>query len=198
LLDRYGVVARGAAAAEDVPGGFPSLQPVLRAMEDAGRILRGRFVEGLGGAQFADRLTIERLRELAEARPAAPVTVALSAVDPASPFGTILGWPAHSSGTRPTRRSGAIVVIGDGALVFYLPSSGKQLLSYIDEEDPANANANALASAVLALATALKRERRPGFTLETVNDRPVGRSSILAALRAVGFSRVPRGLSWYG
>ena len=196
LLDRYGVVARGAAAAEDVPGGFPSLQPVLRAMEDAGRILRGRFVEGLGGAQFADRLTIERLRELAEARPAAPVTVALSALDPASPFGTILGWPAHSSGTRPTRRSGAIVVIGDGALVFYLPSSGKQLLSYIDEEDPANANA--LASAVLALATALKRERRPGFTLETVNDRPVGRSSILAALRAVGFSRIPRGLSWYG
>lgn len=48
LFDRYGVVTRGAAVQEDVPGGFPALAPVLRTMEDTGRILRGRFVEGLG------------------------------------------------------------------------------------------------------------------------------------------------------
>src|SRR5207245_2522212 len=36
LLDRHGIVIRGAAAAERVPGGFGALYPVLRAMEEAG------------------------------------------------------------------------------------------------------------------------------------------------------------------
>lgn len=48
LLDRYGMVTRSAAMAEDIPGGFPALRPVFRGMEDAGRVLHGRFVEGLG------------------------------------------------------------------------------------------------------------------------------------------------------
>lgn len=30
------------------PGGFPSMQTLCRSMEDSGRIMRGRFVEGLG------------------------------------------------------------------------------------------------------------------------------------------------------
>lgn len=51
-----------------------------------GRIMRGRFVEGLGGAQFAERLTIDRLRDLAtqatQTRHYTPV--ALSANDPAN------------------------------------------------------------------------------------------------------------------
>lgn len=196
LLDRYGVVTGGTAVAEAVPGGFPSLQPVLRAMEDAGRVLRGRFVEGLGGAQFADRLTVERLRELADVRPVEPVAVALSALDPANPFGTVLAWPTAPSDTKPTRRSGAIVVICDGQLTLYLTSGRKQLLSYIDAEDPAHAKT--LASALLALARALKRAKHKGFTLETVNDQPVGRSALLSGLRAIGFSRVPKGVSWYG
>jgi hypothetical protein len=45
------------------------MQTVYRNMEDAGRILRGRFVEGMGGTQFAERLTIDRLRELSTTQP---------------------------------------------------------------------------------------------------------------------------------
>jgi len=55
MLDRYGIVSRQAVIAENIPGGFPSMQTLCRSMEDSGRIMRGRFVEGLGGAQFADR-----------------------------------------------------------------------------------------------------------------------------------------------
>ena len=40
--------------AEEVPGGFSAVYPVLKAMEEAGRIRRGYFVAGLGGLQFAD------------------------------------------------------------------------------------------------------------------------------------------------
>ena len=57
MLDRYGIISRQAVIAENIPGGFPSMQTLCRSMEDSGRIMRGRFVEGLGGAQFAERLT---------------------------------------------------------------------------------------------------------------------------------------------
>jgi ATP-dependent Lhr-like helicase len=66
LLDRHGIVIRGAAAAERVPGGFAALYPVLRAMEEAGQCRRGYFVEGLGAAQFALPGAVDRMRALAE------------------------------------------------------------------------------------------------------------------------------------
>src|SRR5262249_13813557 len=41
LLDRYGIVIRGAVAAERTPGGFAAVYPVLRAFEESGRCRRG-------------------------------------------------------------------------------------------------------------------------------------------------------------
>ena len=190
MLDRWGVVTRGAAIAEQVPGGFPALQPVMRGLEDAGRVLRGRFVAGLGGAQFAEHATIERLRVIAERSAREPLAVALSAVDPASPFGVTLRWPAHSAATRPVRRSGALVVICHGQLALYLAQGGKELLSYGDESWHA--------AAVAALAVALRRERASGFTLESIDGKPAGQSPLIDALRRAGFSREPKGYSWYG
>ena len=190
MLDRWGVVTRGAAIAEQVPGGFPALQPVMRGLEDAGRVLRGRFVAGLGGAQFAENATIERLRVIAERTAGEPLAVALSAIDPASPFGVTLRWPAHAAATRPVRRSGARVVICHGQLALYLAQGGKELLSY-GEESWRDA-------AVAALAVALRRERASGFTLETIDGKPAGQSPLIDALRRAGFSREPKGYSWYG
>src|SRR6478736_3289525 len=62
LLNRYGVLTKGAVGAEEVPGGFAMLYKVLTAFEDAGRCQRGYFVESLGGAQFAVASTVDRLR----------------------------------------------------------------------------------------------------------------------------------------
>ncbi|MBB2205877.1 ATP-dependent helicase [Gluconacetobacter takamatsuzukensis] len=216
LLDRYGIVTRGAAIAEAVPGGFPALQTIFRSLEDAGQILRGRFVEGLGASQFAERATIDQLRDRcehdkpdthdkrgkSEARgthagpaPADHTPIGLSAGDPANPFGTILPWPPHPSATRPTRRPGAFVVIADGRVVLYLTQGGRNLLTYIDTEDPTLANR--LTAALNALTTALKREKHLMFTLEMVNDHPAGTTNLNAALRACGFSMLPKGLSWH-
>ncbi|AST28110.1 ATP-dependent helicase [Ralstonia pseudosolanacearum] len=196
LLDRYGMVTRSAAMAEDIPGGFPALRPVFRGMEDAGRVLHGRFVEGLGAAQFAERVTVDRLRELAGTSPDEPVAVALSAADPANPFGTLLPWPSHPSGVRPVRRAGAFVVLVDGRLMFYLAQGGRHLLSYGDAD--AAAMARPLADGLTALAIALKRERQGAFTLERVDDQLTYKSPLAAALRAIGFSSAPKGLTWYG
>ena len=66
LLDRHGVLTRGAVAAERIVGGFAAVYPVLRAMEEAGQCRRGYFVEGLGGAQFALPGAVDRMRALAD------------------------------------------------------------------------------------------------------------------------------------
>ncbi|WP_298803932.1 DEAD/DEAH box helicase [uncultured Pseudokineococcus sp.] len=107
LLDRYGVVTRGSVAAERVAGGFAGVYRVLAAMEDAGRVRRGYFVEGLGASQFAGPGAVDRLRAVArplgESAAGAPATGepgvpadVLSACDPANPFGAALPWPPRA------------------------------------------------------------------------------------------------------
>ena len=55
--------------AERAPGGFAAVYPVLKAFEEAGRVRRGYFVEGLGAAQFAAPGAVDRMRALAAVRP---------------------------------------------------------------------------------------------------------------------------------
>ncbi|MFB4291092.1 ATP-dependent helicase [Nonomuraea sp. ATR24] len=64
LLERHGVVTRGAVTAERLPGGFTPIYQVLRAYEESGRCRRGYFVEGLGGAQFALPGAVDRMRAM--------------------------------------------------------------------------------------------------------------------------------------
>lgn len=192
MLDRYGVIGRQAVIAENIPGGFPAMQTLCRSMEDSGRILRGRFVAGMGGAQFAERQTIDRLRDLSASNtePQAFTAVALSANDPASPWGSLLPWPAHPSSLVPGRRNGAFVVISAGELRLYLAQGGKKMMVWMkDEETPSP-------EIFRALASALRREPRLRFTLSEVNDKPVRQTSLFTLLREVGFSSSPQGLDW--
>ena len=102
LLDRHGVVTRGAVASERVPGGFAAVYKVLAAFEETGRCRRGYFVGTLGAAQFGTSGSIDRLRTYAEVPDdAKPVAVALAATDPANPYGAALPWP-----DRPERARG--------------------------------------------------------------------------------------------
>ncbi|QGY29162.1 ATP-dependent helicase [Pantoea cypripedii] len=193
MLDRFGVISRGAAIAEQVPGGFPALQPMLRGLEDAGRLLRGRFVAGMGAAQFADHTVIDRLRQLAGNPHFGTSPVALAVLDPANPFGVQLPWPQSLAGNRPVRRNGALMVIARGQVLLYLPQGGKELMTFA-----AAVTSDEMYAAVLALGVALKREKHLNFTLERIDDLPAGQSPLLPALKEAGFSRVPRGYSWYG
>ncbi|MGW2649107.1 ATP-dependent helicase [Streptomyces sp. NPDC001393] len=89
LLDRHGVVTRGAVAAEGIEGGFSAVYRVLSAFEDSGQARRGYVVEGLGAAQFAMDGAVDRLRAVANARERGD---SLSAADPRS------GFPGVSNG----------------------------------------------------------------------------------------------------
>ena len=135
LLDRHGVVTRESVLAENAPGGFAGVYPVLKAMEESGEVRRGYFVAGLGAAQFALPGAVDRLRALRDARPSsddgdepvAPPTV-LAAADPAQPYGAALPWPDAAG--RPARQAGAYVVLADGAPAAYLERGARSLLTF--------------------------------------------------------------------
>jgi ATP-dependent Lhr-like helicase len=198
LLDRYGVLTRGAAGAERVAGGFAAVYPVLRAAEESGRARRGYFVAGLGAAQFALPGAVERLR--AEARPRevrepAP-TLVLAAADPANPYGAALPWPTApvepgSRGHQPARKAGALVVLVDGECVIYVERGGRTVLSFAD--DPA-----LLQPAADALALAVRDGALGRLQVERADGAPVVASPLGDALEAAGFRPTPRGLRLRG
>jgi len=110
LLDRHGIVTRGAVMAERAPGGFAAVYSVLKAFEESGRCRRGYFVETLGAAQFAVDGAVDRMRALAAARPPADVEPPSypAAWTPPVPG----GWPAPDRDRQRRRRddNGALVL----------------------------------------------------------------------------------------
>jgi ATP-dependent helicase Lhr and Lhr-like helicase len=198
LLDRHGVVTRGAVASERVPGGFAAVYKVLAAFEETGRCRRGYFVGTLGAAQFGTSGSIDRLRTYAEVPDdAKPVAVALAATDPANPYGAALAWPerperpeGESSGHRPGRKAGAMVVLVDGALTLYVERGGKTLLTWPDELE-------LLEPAAHALAESARRGALGRITVEKADGEQLlgsGATPLRAALNAAGFVATPRGL----
>ncbi|SHM44466.1 ATP-dependent helicase [Cryptosporangium aurantiacum] len=119
MLDRYGVVVRGTVGPERLAGGFGALYRVLGAAEDTGRVRRGYFVEGLGGAQFAEPGAVERLRAVAaelEADERQPQAVVLAATDPANPYGAALPWPGREGNGDTGLAGGPGGLAGPGGL----------------------------------------------------------------------------------
>ncbi len=212
LLDRYGVLTRGSVTAESFPGGFAAAYRVLVAMEEAGRVRRGYFVEGLGASQFATSAAVDRLRG-----GAAPVAgagsegwqpsgstagasapgikgepghvVVLAACDPANPFGASLAWPATEGTHRPARRAGALVVLAGPDLVVYAERGARTMLTFTS--DP-----SLLAEAARALAATVRTGALSALTVTSVDGHPLLGSDHpwVAALVAAGFHATPRGL----
>ncbi|MGH3379055.1 MAG: Lhr family helicase, partial [Actinoallomurus sp.] len=189
LLDRYGVVIRGAVMAERTPGGFAAVYPVLRAFEETGRCRRGYFVEGLGAAQFALPGAVDRLRATQRADGEAVRALVLAATDPANAYGAALPWPERpgeaASGHKPGRKAGALVVLVEGELVLYVERGGKTLLSWHETD---------LQPAVDALALAVREGALGRLTVERADGGAIIDSPLAAALEAAGFHPTPRGL----
>ena len=214
LLDRYGVVTRDIVLAAGVPGGLSMLYPVLKAMEEAGDLARGMFVEGMGPAQFAQRETVEALRAFAQpADASAPASlVALPADDPACLFGAGIPWPdvawdavgeapavdSALVAARPARREGALVVIADGSPVLWAAPRLKSLLAFSADEKLLEA---AVAALVASVRAALKREgasaARRKIVVEHFNGRDVLATPAASWLQSAGLVRLPDGFRLY-
>jgi ATP-dependent Lhr-like helicase len=198
LLNRHGVLLRGAVAAERVSGGFAGVYPVRRAFEEAGRARRGYFVEGLGAAQFALAGAVDRLRAGQSGQHESSRAVVLAAADPANPYGAALGWPEVEGGHRPGRKAGAVVVLVDGALVLYVERGGRSLLSFTAEAGEAAEPSEPLRLAAKELAGAVHRGALGRLTVERVDGATVRDTPLAEALREAGFVATPRGLRLRG
>ena len=201
LLERYGVVTRGAVVSEGIRGGFSLAYRVLSGFEETGRARRGYFVEGLGAAQFATGATVDRLRSFAREPDSEhePVAITLAATDPANAYGAALAWPPAAiiegaddlkRGHRPGRKAGALVVLVDGGLALYVERGGKTMLTFAETERGMTAAAHSLAAAI----------RRSGGRLrvERVNGDFVIGTALGEALVEAGFSITPQGLRLRG
>jgi ATP-dependent helicase Lhr and Lhr-like helicase len=182
LLARHGVVTRETTAHEPVAGGFSIVYQVLKAMEDAGRVRRGYFVSGLGAAQFAMPAALDSLRSLRDP-PEQFKAVVMSATDPASPYGSLLKWPASAwaddiallegrdsaaspdGGRGPTRTAGALVVLVDGYAGGYLRRGERELLLFMPSTEPTRSRATQAVARALVQMSAAREEGRRGMLL---------------------------------
>ncbi|WP_232236101.1 DEAD/DEAH box helicase [Nocardia sp. BMG51109] len=190
LLERYGVLTRGAVQGEGVPGGFALMYRVLTEFEDRGRCRRGYFVDSLGGAQFSTTDVVDRLRTFDTDRTerTSGGALALAACDPANPYGATLPWPKgpEGGGHRPGRKAGALVVLADGDLALYLERGGKTLLTFT--EDP-----QVRARAATALADLVHHRRVDSLVIDRVDGDSVHGNTFATFLTEAGFAATPRG-----
>ena len=221
MLERHGLLVREAASAESVPGGFSALYPVLRGLEEGGRIRRGYFVEGLGATQFALPAAVDLLRSLRQPPDANKTEVVqLAALDPANPYGAIIPWRPRTPGEEisaatpgseisPTpdgdgrshilaRTASARVVLRNGDLLAYLRSSGGDLQVFLPEEEPDRSNA-ARDLAQFLSARGQQRMRAPGgerrgIHIPTINGEPSAHDFMARFFVEAGFVAGPAGL----
>jgi len=185
LLERHGVLTKGAAPPDS---SFAKLYPVLTAMEQAGSIRRGYFVEQLGGSQFALPPCPDMLRAAAETNS----TVMLAAADPANPYGAALPWPEPPAGHRPGRGAGALVVLVNGDLAIYLERGGKTALTFVTGQPLEVAGRTLAAEAKKGQLGTLKVARLNGQdALEAYGQQ----NAAALALVQAGFGVTPSGLT---
>lgn len=193
LLERYGILTREAVLAEGMEGGFASLYPVLSALEEAGRVRRGYFVEGLGASQFALPDAIERLRQLrsgpssASSTDAPRDTVFLAAADPANPYGASLDWPSDPDPRRPARAAGAFVILLEGELCAWLSPGERRMLLFREDRQ-------AMDAVLGTMRAALQDGRLVPFILARINGVAAADSALLSWFEASGFSAGSRGI----
>jgi ATP-dependent Lhr-like helicase len=189
LLARFGVVARELAG-----GDWARLRHALLRLEYAGDVVRGYFVEGLSGEQYALE---DALAGLARRPERAEPHVAVNALDPANVWGPVFAL-SRPDGTRLTsaRIPQTWVVMRGGRPVVLAEGQGRDLtpLAGFESVD--------LPGVVRALASLVERPLplRPVRRLEvlTWDGAPVRDTAALGALLDAGFSVDGPRVSWDG
>ena len=194
LLERYAVVCREAAAAEDIAGGFSAVYDVYKTMEAAGKVRRGYFVEGVGGAQFAHAFAIERLRAQRQGSandPPGAVQI-LAALDPAQVYGALLPWPqkATEDGRALRRVAGAWVISYQGALLGYVDAKGASLVTFM----ATRAQPDAAALLVAGCKRIAAHRRRRMLRLQHIDEDSALLSSWTQGMMAAGAAHTFDGL----
>ena len=189
LLARYGVLTRELAR-----GDWATLRHTLLRMEYGGEVVRGYFVEGLSGEQYALEDSLANLA--ANPRRAEP-HVLVNLADPANLWGR--AWPlSRADGGRLSvaRLPHAWLIVRAGRPVVLAENYGRELTSLAGFE-PVD-----LPGTVRALQALMERPLtlRPVRRLEVLgwDSRPIRGTEAFAAFVEAGFSADGPRLSWDG
>jgi ATP-dependent Lhr-like helicase len=186
--------------------------PVLKGMEEHGRIRRGYFVAGLGATQFAMPGALDLLRSLRDAPDEMEVAV-LAATDPANPYGASLKWPSRrpmqntpntqkeqtsagsagsasdvgDAGRGPTRSVGATVILVNGAIAAYLARGDRQLITFLPDAEPDRSKAGRAVARVLIDRARSGGDSPRGMLIEEIDGMPPSRHPMSPWLTEAGF-----------
>lgn len=220
LIERYGIIAPPLIDMDSTPLSFSDIYPVLKQMEASGVLVRGMFVRGLSAVQFAERDTVDQLRQWRTQD--APFAVTLDAADPASLAGAAVAWPevriepskvkasenvtgsnrvrTHGKSPRPMRKVGSMTVFVEGRPCVYVAVSSHHLICFDATDFELQRAFTHLADTLRAQFESLWRNenRHRNVTFRDVNGETLSPSNHYAQLlRAAGFVPSPQGMRLY-
>jgi ATP-dependent Lhr-like helicase len=179
LLERHGILAREMLSAESASISWSEVVFALRRLEYSGAIRRGWFVRSLSGEQYALPEAVEMLHAARNLNTARERLYALSAIDPANPYGAML------PGCGIAREVSNVIVIRAGRVVAGL--QGRSLITGGEVDDE---SFSAAIAAILAM--------RPRVVLDSIDDVPALESQRVGILAAMRFHSDGRSLLFDG
>jgi ATP-dependent helicase Lhr and Lhr-like helicase len=189
LLARYGVLSR-----ELAQGDWSTLRHTLLRMEYGGEVVRGYFVEGLSGEQYALE---ETLRDLETASRRAEPHVLVTIADPANLWGRVFTLTRRDGQRAAAARIPTTWLIARaGRPVLLVEGQGRALTPLAGWEAVDLAGAIRALQAVVAPPLPLRRVRR--LDVEEWDGRPIRESEAFDAFVAAGFSVDGPRVSWDG
>jgi ATP-dependent Lhr-like helicase len=141
LLSRVGFISKTVCESGGIQGGLQRIYKDLEVLEYRSLLVRGYFVEGLGGTQFFLKDSLELLRRVDESiRLGKAPNFAMATDDPVFPFGIFVPWsealPSDSVFLRRLRRrSTAFVGFCNGLAKVYFDSANGALVALDSNND---------------------------------------------------------------
>jgi ATP-dependent Lhr-like helicase len=154
LLRRYGVVSRAIAARESLAPTWRELVTFYRRSEARGEIRGGRFVEPLGGEQYALIDAVDTLRKLKRMGPTGE-SVVVSAADPAQLCG-LIGQALKIPQIAANR-----ILFRDGVPIAVMTNAGCEMLQALGSAEEARARHELLGSHAPSRSGPSVRQLRP-------------------------------------
>ena len=181
LLERHGILAREMLGVESTHISWSEIAFALRRLEYGGTIRRGWFVRSLSGEQYALPEAVEMLHAARTLIPAREKPVALSAIDPANPYGVVI------PGCGIAREAGNVVVLRAGRVIAGL--QGRAMISGGDAE----VDDESFGAAVAALMTL-----KPRIVVDSIDGVAALESPRVGILAAMRFHSDGRSLVFDG
>jgi ATP-dependent Lhr-like helicase len=179
LLNRHGVLARETLEVETAELKWGRLLFVLRRLEYAGAVRRGYFVRALSGEQYALPEAVELLRLRRRRKELEPRPVAISAADPANPYGAML------AGMGVAREAANVIVFDRGRPLLALAGGDLRVPAALEDTE-----------FTAALSTLLAFRRK--VKINTIDGEPALRSPRAAALASMKFHSDGAALTYDG